>query len=107
MIKILTPFVAIFLAFLIAKQFKPESDQVTTTVQAISEKPIQVANQMPREPIEYNKYRILEIKHDTVSNKPLSAITKKSMLSGENIPRDLLNIRDDHTKDYIGGRNTY
>ncbi len=106
MIKILTPFVAIFLAFLIAKHFKPETDPITT-VQAISEKPMQIANQMPREPIEYNKYRILEVKHDTVSNKPLSAITKKSMLSGDNIPRNLLNIRDDHTKDYIGGRTTY
>lgn len=105
MIKILTPFVAIFIAFLIAKQFKPESD--LDTLQVISEKPIQIVDQMPREPIEYNKYRVIEPKRDVVSNKPLSAKTRKSMLAGRNIPHNLLNIRDDHTKGYITERTAY
>ncbi len=105
MIKILTPFVAIFIAFLIAKQYKPESD--LDTVQVIAEKPMQIVNQMPREPVEYDKYRVIEPKRDVVSNKPLSAKTRKSMLAGNNTPNNLLNIRDDYTKGYITGRTAY
>lgn len=98
MIKILTPFIAIFLAFLVAKQFKPESEQIATTVEVISEKPMRIVNQMPREPVEYNKYRVIKPQYDTVSNKPLSAKTKKSMLSAGDTPYGFLSIDYDKPK---------
>ena len=103
MTKILIPFVVIFLAFVIAKQFKPDSE--LATVEAISKKPIQIVDQMPREPVEYDKYRVIEANYDIVSNQPLSSKTQKSMLSGGNIPYDLLNLRDDYTEDYMLGRS--
>ena len=102
MTKILIPFVIIFLAFIVAKQYKPDSD--LATVKSILNKPIQIVDQiprvidqMPREPVEYDKYRVIRPKYDTVFNKPLSSRTQKSMLSGGKTSYDLLNIRGDQT----------
>jgi len=102
MTKILIPSVLIFLAFVIAKQFKPDESELAT-VQAISRNPIQIVHQMPREPIEYGKYRVMKTKNEIVSNQPLSFKTQKSMMSGGNIRYDFLNLRDDYTKDYMLG----
>jgi hypothetical protein len=105
MTKILIPFVIIFLAFIVAKQYKPDSDLVT--VKSILNKPIQIVDQIPREPVEYDKYRVIKPKYDTVSNQPLSSKTKKSMLSGGKIPYDFLNLRGDQTQEYMLGRSAY
>lgn len=98
MLKILTPFIAVFLAFIVAKQYKPEREQIAITEETSAEKPMQIVNQMPREPVEYNKYRVIKPQYDTVSNKPLSAKTKKSMLSAGDKSNGFLNIEYEKPK---------